>query len=124
MQNFPDAQGVRKLQRLGIRTVVLVPELAHVKLPPHKFQTAEPPDPITAAAKPIAGRPVTRRRDGPLVIYTIEPPGTVTGRPQPTPAGASRAARRAAHARGGARRRANARAAHASAAHAGKASHG
>ena len=34
---------------------------------------AEPPSPLAAAAKPIAGLGVTRRRVGSLVIYDIGP---------------------------------------------------
>ena len=74
MQNFPDAQGVQKLRRLGIRTVVLHLDAASWALPAIHFSTREPPDPAAAAARPIAGLPLTRRRVGQLVIYTLEPP--------------------------------------------------
>ena len=33
----------------------------------------EPPDPLAAAAKPIAGLGITRRQVGSLVIYEIGP---------------------------------------------------
>jgi hypothetical protein len=74
MQNFPDASGVRKLQRLGIRTVILDTALIHIGLPVQHYAIPEPPDPLAAARRPIAGLPLTRRIHGPLVIYTIEPP--------------------------------------------------
>jgi hypothetical protein len=71
MHSFPDAAGVAKLQRLGIRTVVL-----HTKLPPLPalhYATPEPPDPSRAAAKSIAGLALTRRSVGSLVIYSVAP---------------------------------------------------
>ena len=37
------------------------------------YALAEPPDPAAAAAKPVAGLGVTRRRVGSLVIYDIGP---------------------------------------------------
>ena len=56
----------------GIRTVVL-----HLKMPKLPgivgYALAEPPDVPAAAAKPIAGLGVTRRRVGSLVIYRSAP---------------------------------------------------
>ena len=74
MQNFPDAAGVRKLQQLGIRTVILAPQVTHAGLPPDNFAVLEPPNPEQAAVKSIAGLPVLRRVDGQVVIFTIERP--------------------------------------------------
>jgi hypothetical protein len=73
MQNFPDAQGVAKLQWLGIRTVVL--HTAQASLPPLRYAIPEPPNPSLAATKSIAGLPLSRRRVGSLVIFEIAPPG-------------------------------------------------
>jgi hypothetical protein len=71
MSGFPDRASVEKLRWYGVRTVVL-----HLKLPTlpglHK-ETAEPPDVIAAAAKPVRGLGVTRRRVGEIVIYAIGP---------------------------------------------------
>jgi hypothetical protein len=71
MQNFPDAPGVAKLQRLGIRTVVL--HMVQASLPPLHYAIPEPPNPGLAATKSIAGLPLTRRRVGSLVIFEIAP---------------------------------------------------
>ena len=73
MQNFPDAPGVRKLQRLGIRTVVLDPQVLRFPLPPDKGAIFEPPNPAAAAVKSIKGLGITRTRLGPLVIFNIPP---------------------------------------------------
>jgi hypothetical protein len=73
VHNFPDKASVEKLRYYGIRTVVL--HLAPLKeLPPsHGFAQLEPRNPVAAAAKPIAGLGVKRRRAGSLVIYEIGP---------------------------------------------------
>jgi hypothetical protein len=72
MNGFPDKASVEKLRWYGIRTVVL-----HLKLPTlpglHGNETAEPPDVIAAAAKPVKGLGVRSRRVGDVVIYTIGP---------------------------------------------------
>ena len=72
MSGFPDRASIEKLRYYGIRTVVL-----HLVLPSCRASSAtrlaEPPDPAAAAAKPIAGLGVTRRRVGSLVIYEIGP---------------------------------------------------
>lgn len=73
MKNFPDRPGIEKLRRLGIRTVILHTELVGVPLPVLHFSAPDPPDPRLAALKSIAGLGVTRRRSGPLVIFTIGP---------------------------------------------------
>jgi len=73
MQDFPDARGVRKLQRLGIRTVVLDPSVIGDGLPKDKGAIYEPPDPAYAAVKSIKGLPVKRFQLGPLTIFEIEP---------------------------------------------------
>jgi hypothetical protein len=73
VHKFPDKASVEKLRYYGIRTVVL--HLTPFKeLPPsHGFAQLEPRNPVAAAAKPIAGLGITRRRVGALVIYEIGP---------------------------------------------------
>jgi hypothetical protein len=72
IHRFPDQASVEKLRYYGIRTVVL--HLTMPKLPGIVgYAHAEPPDSAEAAAKPIAGLGITRRRVGSLVIYTIGP---------------------------------------------------
>ena len=72
MGGFPDRASVEKLRYYGIRTVVL-----HLTMPAlpglHGYETAEPPNPSAAAAKPVAGLGVSRRQIGSLVIYEIGP---------------------------------------------------
>ncbi len=72
IHRFPDKASVEKLRYYGIRTVVL--HLTMPKLPGIVgYAHAEPPNSAEAAAKPIAGLGVTRRRVGSLVIYEIGP---------------------------------------------------
>ncbi|HWG08069.1 MAG TPA: hypothetical protein VN672_03575 [Solirubrobacteraceae bacterium] len=73
VHNFPDKASVEKLRYYGVRTAVL--HVAPFKeLPPsHGFAQLEPRNPAAAAAKPIAGLGITRRRVGSLVIYEIGP---------------------------------------------------
>ncbi len=73
VHKFPDKASVEKLRYYGIRTVVL--HLTPFKeLPPsHGFAQLEPRNPVAAAAKPIAGLGITRKRVGSLVIYEIGP---------------------------------------------------
>jgi hypothetical protein len=70
MSGFPDRASVEKLRYYGIRTVVL-----HLRMPKLPgivgYAHAEPPDAGAAAARPILGLGVTRRRAGELVIYEI-----------------------------------------------------
>jgi hypothetical protein len=72
MSGFPDRASVEKLRYLGIKTVVL-----HLKLPKLPgivgYARPEPLDAAAAAAKPVAGLGLTRRRVGSLVIYEIGP---------------------------------------------------
>jgi hypothetical protein len=73
MQGFPDRASIEKLRFYGIKTVVL--HLAKIKdLPSSQGREhPEPSDPAAAAAKPVAGLGVTRRRLGSSVLYTIGP---------------------------------------------------
>jgi hypothetical protein len=73
MHNFPDKASVEKLRYYGIKTVVL--HLNPIKeLPPsHGYVKPEPPEPATAAAKPIAGLGITRQTAPGSVIYEIGP---------------------------------------------------
>jgi multisubunit Na+/H+ antiporter MnhF subunit len=73
VHRFPDKASIEKLRYYGIRTVVL--HLAPFKELPavHGYAHAEPPNPVGAAAKPIAGLGVTRERVGESVIYEIGP---------------------------------------------------
>jgi hypothetical protein len=72
MDAFPDKASVEKLRYYGIKTVVL-----HLRMPRLPgivgYAHAEPPNAAAAAAKPIAGLGMTRRRVGSLVIYSIGP---------------------------------------------------
>ncbi|HWF31725.1 MAG TPA: hypothetical protein VG188_04120 [Solirubrobacteraceae bacterium] len=81
MKNFPDKASIEKLRYYGIRTVVLH-TVIYKELPPeHGAVIAEPPNPVAAAAKPVAGLGVTRRRVGSIVIYEIGPgPKSLHGR--------------------------------------------
>jgi hypothetical protein len=73
MRNFPDKASVEKLRYYGIRTVVLH-TVTYKELPPeHGLVIPEPPNPLAAAAKPIAGLGITRHRAGSIVIYEIGP---------------------------------------------------
>lgn len=72
MSGFPDRASIEKLRYYGVKTVVLhlsMPTLPGIKLP----AIPEPPDTRAAAARPVAGLGVTRRRVGSLVIYEIGP---------------------------------------------------
>ena len=72
INRFPDKASVEKLRYYGIRTVVL--HLTMPKLPGIVgYAHAEPPNAAEAAAKPVAGLGMTRRRVGSLVIYEIGP---------------------------------------------------
>ncbi len=72
MSGFPDKASIEKLRYYGISTVVL--HLTMPKLPGiHGYALAEPPNVRAAAAKPVAGLGVKRRRVGSLVIYEIGP---------------------------------------------------
>jgi hypothetical protein len=72
MSGFPDKASIEKLRYYGIKTVVL-----HLTMPTlpgiHGYALAEPPNVPAAAAKPVAGLGVRRRRVGSLVIYEIGP---------------------------------------------------
>jgi len=72
MSGFPDRASIEKLRHYGIRTVVL-----HLQMPRLPgivgYAHAEPPNAAAAAAKPVAGLGVTRRRVGSIVIYEIGP---------------------------------------------------
>ncbi len=72
IHRFPDKASVEKLRYYGIRTVVL--HLTMPKLPGIVgFAHAEPPNAAEAAARPVAGLGITRRKVGSLVIYEIGP---------------------------------------------------
>jgi hypothetical protein len=73
MKNFPDQGSIEKLRYYGIRTVVLHTVLPKELPPEHGAVIAEPPNQVAAAAKPVAGLGVTRRRVGSIVIYEIGP---------------------------------------------------
>jgi hypothetical protein len=72
MSGFPDRASVEKLRYYGVKTVVLhtvMPILPGIKLP----EIPEPPDANAAAARPVKGLGISRRRVGALVIYEIGP---------------------------------------------------
>ncbi|HYQ13334.1 MAG TPA: hypothetical protein VEP94_07810, partial [Solirubrobacterales bacterium] len=66
---FPDPRAVELLQRLGVKSVVL-----------HTNRTGGTPW-QDAARKPIRGLPLTRSRDGDLLVYEIQPVGSGANRP-------------------------------------------
>jgi hypothetical protein len=72
MSGFPDRASVEKLRYYGVRTVVL-----HLRMPRLPgIAGLAPPQPANAAAaaaKPIAGLGIRRRRLGSIIIYTIGP---------------------------------------------------
>jgi hypothetical protein len=72
MSGFPDRASIEKLRYYGINTVVL-----HLHMPRLPgivgYAIAEPPNVAAAAAKPIVGLGVSRRRVGSIVIYEIGP---------------------------------------------------
>jgi hypothetical protein len=73
MKNFPDKASIEKLRYYGVRTVVLH-TVTYKELPPeHGLVIPEPPNPVAAAKKPVAGLGVTRRQAGSIVIYEIGP---------------------------------------------------
>ena len=73
MLGFPDKASVEKLRYYGIKTVVLH-TVTPKGLPPERgLEIPEPPDPVAAAAKPVTGLGITRRQEGPVVIYQIGP---------------------------------------------------
>jgi len=57
---FPDAASVRALRRLGVRTVVLHPDLAGTSWE-------------DASRRPIAGLPLTREVVGGVVLFRLTP---------------------------------------------------
>jgi hypothetical protein len=73
MNGFPDRASVEKLRFYHIKTVVLHTVLPKGLPPEHGPVIDEPPDPVAAAQKPIAGLGITRRQVGSLVIYEIGP---------------------------------------------------
>ena len=73
MNGFPDRASVEKLRYYHIKTVVLHTVLPKGLPPEHGHVLPNPPDPAAAAAKPIAGLGITRRRVGSLEIYEIGP---------------------------------------------------
>ena len=73
MLGFPDKASVEKLRYYKIKTVVLHTVTPKGLPPEHGSEIPEPPDPVAAAAKPIAGLGITRRQFGSVVIYEIGP---------------------------------------------------
>ncbi len=73
MHGFPDKASIEKLRYYGVRTVVLHTVTPKELPAQHGFDVAEPPNALAAAAKPIAGLGISRRRVGSLVIYEIGP---------------------------------------------------
>ncbi len=73
MNGFPDRASVEKLRYYGVRTVVLHTKIPQGLPPEQGWVVPEPPNPLAAAAKPIAGLGITRRQVGSVVIYEIGP---------------------------------------------------
>lgn len=72
MKNFPDQLSVDMLRNAGIRTVVLHTDLVNRGLPIDREYFLEPRDLKRAATTPISKFPITRRRVGSDIIYTIK----------------------------------------------------
>jgi hypothetical protein len=73
MYGFPDRASVEKLRFYGVKTVVLHTVLPKGLPAEQGWVVPEPPDPLAASRKPIAGLGITRRRVGSIVIYEIGP---------------------------------------------------
>ena len=73
MNGFPDRASVEKLRFYGVRTVVLHTVLPKGLPPEQGWVVPEPPNPLAASRKPIAGLGITRRIVGSTVIYEIGP---------------------------------------------------
>ena len=73
MLGFPDKASVEKLRWYGIKTVVLHTVIPKGLPPERGNEIPEPPNPVAAAAKPIAGLGITRHQVGSVVIYQIGP---------------------------------------------------
>ncbi len=73
MNGFPDRASVEKLRFYGIKTVVLHTVLPKDLPAEQGWVFAEPPNPVAAAKKPIAGLGITKRQVGSVVIYEIGP---------------------------------------------------
>jgi hypothetical protein len=73
MNGFPDRASVEKLRYYGIKTVVLHTVLPKDLPPEQGWVFAEPPDPVAASQKPIAGLGITKRQVGSIFIYEIGP---------------------------------------------------
>ena len=76
MNAFPDARSVDRLRRLGVRTVILHLDIHRFPIP-LKWLAPHPRYARLAAARSVAGLPLTRRRHGNYIVYTLDPfPGT------------------------------------------------
>jgi hypothetical protein len=73
MHDFPDKNSIAKLRYYKVRTVVLHTEALKDLPGSHGFAVPEPPNPVQAASKSVAGLGVTARRVGSVVIYQIGP---------------------------------------------------
>jgi hypothetical protein len=73
MNGFPDRASVEKLRFYGVRTVVLHTVLPKGLPPEQGWVVPEPPNPLAASRKPIAGLGITRQSFGSTVIYEIGP---------------------------------------------------
>jgi hypothetical protein len=80
-KGFPDRSSVARLERLGVRSVVLHSDLAR----------GTPW--AGAAARPVAGLPLERSRNGPLVVYELRSPNAGAARATDRPAAPARRSR-------------------------------
>jgi hypothetical protein len=72
MGAFPDRHAVALLRRMGIRTVFIHTKLERYPIP-RKWQRKHPTQTREAAARSVAGLPLTRTRIGPTVRYDLKP---------------------------------------------------
>jgi hypothetical protein len=72
MNSFPDVHSVELLQRMGVRTVILHLNIHRFPIP-LKWLAPHPRYARLAAARSVAGLPLTETRRGSYVVYTLKP---------------------------------------------------
>jgi hypothetical protein len=72
MASFPDAQSVQYLRRMGVRSVIVHLDITQFPIP-DRWKSAAPRKPKLAALRSVAGLPLTRRREGRIVVYLLKP---------------------------------------------------
>ena len=72
MNGFPDSRSVELLRRMGVRTVILHLDIHRLPIP-LKWLAPHPRYARLAAAKSVAGLPLTTSRRGSYIVYTLAP---------------------------------------------------